>query len=307
MDKDILVALIGLLGTIITGLSVIIASFHSTDSVKEHPSQTPPHLWLRTFLSISCLIFLFATIISILNVFTHRGGPDVNTPSTSETLPTSTEDKTTIATVYIETSFKDKLPGDIIEFGKYKAQGDHAGQEEPITWIVLENDGSKILALSEKGLDTIPYHSEDSSVTWDNCRIRSWLNDYFFEEAFTENDKAQIIHSPIIPERVWDCHPGEETTDYVFLLSHGDITEYIVENPYFHNPTDILKCFPSTSAKTQNIYTSNDGTCWWWLRNTTRNNTTVYRVVYDGTIDTYGHKPSTPQSAVRPAIWISIT
>lgn len=224
------------------------------------------------------------------------------TESTLSAAPAVSADTTPIA--QSESALKNVNPGDIIEFGKYRAAGDKDGQKEAIAWLVLAKDGDKILVMSVYGLDTQPYHTETQKITWDDSYIRKWLNGYFYEEAFSSSEKAEILETTVKPEKVWDCSPGEETSDSVFLLSKGDVSSYIEDNVYLDDIREIMHCKPTSSAKTQDIYVNDDGACWWWLRNTSRNNTIAYRVSSDGLVDVNGYELKTKRGLVRPAMWL---
>jgi hypothetical protein len=49
-------------------------------------------------------------------------------------------------------------------------------------------------------LDAKPYNEEDTSITWENCTLRKWLNDTFYNTAFTDSEKTKIVESTIVNE-----------------------------------------------------------------------------------------------------------
>ena len=67
-------------------------------------------------------------------------------------------------------------------FGSYPqdqlASAANSQDKQPIEWRVLEVSGDKMLLLSEKILDAVPWHttSQDLTVTWETSAIRAWLN-----------------------------------------------------------------------------------------------------------------------------------
>ena len=216
----------------------------------------------------------------------------------------STELETEVSNSPEEVSvFQDVQPGDTIKFGEYRAAGDKESPEESIEWLVLEKQDDKILVMSVYGLDTLPYHAAGVN-TWDDSYIRKWLNEYFYEAAFSDAEKASIAETTVTPEKVWDCSPGEETVDHVFLLSKSEAGTYIQNNVYLQDIDATLHCKPTKSVKTQDIYVNDDGFGWWWLRNTTRNNVAAYRITSNGGFDTEGYDLSTKRGLVRPAMWI---
>lgn len=268
---------------------------------------------------------LAAALAAALFVKAKPAPQPVSSPTTMQAVPTrstatptesdnisSNHPKSTVSTA-LETeaanapeevsAFQDVQPGDTIKFGEYRAAGDKASPKESIEWLVLEKQDDKILVMSVYGLDTLPYHAAGVN-TWDGSYIRKWLNEYFYENAFSDAEKASIAEITVTPEKVWDCSPGEETVDHVFLFSRSEVNAYIQNNVYLRDIDATLHCKPAKSVKTQDIYVNDDGYGWWWLRNTTRNNTAAYRITSEGRFDTEGYELNTKRGLVRPAMWI---
>lgn len=129
-------------------------------------------------------------------------------------------------------------------FGDYAAQSyqtatDYdAGYEywfkwEPITWRVLSNDNNEVYLLSESILDAQGFditetpQSEDKEYNiWEQCTLRKWLNDDFYNAVFTESEKEIIITSPIVnSSKAGDdfyYNGGNDTTDNVWIISYSD-------------------------------------------------------------------------------------
>lgn len=63
-----------------------------------------------------------------------------------------------------------------MKFGHYE-QGNGI---EPIEWVILKMEGTKVFLLSKYALDYQPYHDTFEPVTWENCSLRKWLNESFF-------------------------------------------------------------------------------------------------------------------------------
>lgn len=198
--------------------------------------------------------------------------------------------------------------GKRFEFGQYSAINDVEKNVSAIEWVVLNRTENEILALSSEGLDATWYHKGSLKTTWEDSDIRSWLKDHFYEESFSDFQKKHIALSTVTAEKVWDCNPGNDTKDYVFLLSESQVSTYIRNNPLLTNEDriNLMLCKPSPSARTNINLTINDGYCWWWLRNTTRNNTTAYYVTADGVTNTNGHLLNQEYGLIRPAIIICL-
>ena len=74
-------------------------------------------------------------------------------------------------------------------FGRYR-QGS-AGEIMPIKWHVIHSEKDKALLLSRNILEVKAYDEKCSD--WQNSSLRKWLNEEFYEAAFSEEEKARII------------------------------------------------------------------------------------------------------------------
>lgn len=82
--------------------------------------------------------------------------------------------------------------GDLINFGSYEQDNDFANGRELIEWIILSVEKDRALLISRYALDTKPYNDEYNNVTWRTSTLRKWLNNDFFNEAFTAEEKDFI-------------------------------------------------------------------------------------------------------------------
>lgn len=133
--------------------------------------------------------------------------------------------------------------GQTVVLGSYEQDNDLSNGAEPIAWQVLEQyeDGSFLL-VSKQCLDALPYHTAVTEMTWENCSLRAWLNDAFYEQAFSEGEREQILLSEVEnrnnPE--YGAAGGNDTRDHVYLLSISEAQKYFGENW-----TNIDGCFGS--------------------------------------------------------------
>lgn len=117
--------------------------------------------------------------------------------------------------------------GDTFYFGSYEQDNDFTNGEELIEWQILDNSDGMIVALSKYCLDVLPYNDteEYEKVTWEHCSLRKWLNEDFYNNAFSEEEKS-YIHSAYYenPNSKGLKFPGGGyTNDNVTLLSYSDI------------------------------------------------------------------------------------
>ena len=188
--------------------------------------------------------------------------------------------------------------GDTIYFGIYEQDNDESNGKENIKWIVLAKDDNKILVISDKALNCVQYGDNSMAIiaSYIKSPIRLWMNDTFFNEAFSSEEKGKIQNTYI--PRDSDSGMEEAITDNIFLLSKEEM------DGYFSNDK-ARRCVPTAYAKANGAYIRNKY-CWWWSRSTLyvyRNY--VYAVSEDGSIGSYVAYES-PGICIRPAMWIDL-
>ena len=87
--------------------------------------------------------------------------------------------------------------GSIITLGQYEQDNNEENGPEEIEWIVLDVKGEKCLLISRYALDVLPYNVEDKNITWEKCSLRTWLNEDFLQEAFSEEERKLILNSEV--------------------------------------------------------------------------------------------------------------
>ncbi len=189
--------------------------------------------------------------------------------------------------------------GNYVTFGSYPQTA--AGTDDtPIEWLVLARDGNKALLISRYGLDCQQYHEDRESITWENCTLRTWLNDTFINKAFSAQEQTGILTTHVkAHENLWySTNPGNDTQDKVFLLS---ITE---AEKYFQSDA-ARECKPTAYAVEQGARESSAGNCWWWLRSPGSHQYGATDVSGVGSLYRSGHYVN-DDYAVRPALWIDL-
>ena len=176
-------------------------------------------------------------------------------------------------------------------------------QWERIKWRVLQNDGSTLFVAADRGLDCQRYHEEYTSVTWEGCTLRSWLNEEFYAAAFGGGEQGAIVRQAVADE-------GEnETLDYVRILSVGEVT-----NPAYGFCEDGSKGSKSRYSKASDYAAargasnnSSDGNCIWWLRSPGSITINAAVVDSDGDVYRYGDSVNSGNDAVVPALHLNLS
>lgn len=183
-------------------------------------------------------------------------------------------------------SLKNANLGDYIKFGKYPQIA--SGEIQPIEWQVLVRENNKILVISRYALEAMRFDKDSNS--WKCSEIRKWLNGYFYNKVFNEQEKKYIKSSNL---------SDVGTTDNVFLLSCDEAEKYFANN-------EVRRCKGTDYSMKNGAYKDGNGFGLWWLRSTGPNyDYGVSYVDYDGDIiDCYIVYNS--NLLVRPALWINI-
>ena len=219
----------------------------------------------------------------------------------------STQKANDIFSQYNMAKLKAAAVGDIVYFGSYEQDNNKSNGKEDIEWLVLAKEGNKALVISKYALDCQQYNTSYTSVTWETCSLRKWLNGTFLSAAFNSEEQNSIISSTVTADKnpSYSTSPGNNTTDKVFLLS---ITEV---NKYFSSD-EARKCAPTDYAIAQGAWTIDSyktggrATCWWWLRSPGFYSDRAARVYSSGYIYDYGYRVNYCNDAVRPAMWIDL-
>lgn len=256
----------------------------------------------RSFFITSLCVLIIAILVICIAAFKFQWPSEI-----LDIPPDETASPTTEATASEPTIPDNVRIGDTIPLGTYEQDNDLSNGKEAIEWLVLEKEGDKILVLSKLGLDSDLFNRTYKPVTWETCTIRDWCKG-FYDDAFTSEEQESILLSTLQPGTcpAEDCDKGNATEDHVFLLSLDEVTAYVKENGQLD--PDALLCRPTEYAVQEaGAYKNGTGHGWWWLRTSTNNNCYACSVNSDGTIDLSKGTVTSPNAAIRPAMWLQIS
>ena len=186
---------------------------------------------------------------------------------------------------------------DVVTFGRYEIDGNEQNGKEEIEWIVLEDDGEEMLLMSKEALDEKPYNEKYTmSVTWEQCSLRNWLNNDFYNAAFSGEEKNMIVLSDV--ENVDNPNGtdgGSSTKDRVYLLSIDEASWYL--------PTDDMRRSEATAYAVKNgVSVHAFDNCGWWLRSPGTYASEAADVTSTGAVRSTGLYVSNNCNGVRPVI-----
>lgn len=220
-----------------------------------------------------------------------------------------------------------RTKGNIVTLGTYEQDNNLQNGKEKIEWIILdpEYDVNSVMLISKQcidykmyddshnyaGIDEDEYYNQlkDSVINWEDCTLRSWLNNSFYNDTFTFDEKARLQNI-------------EATNDKVSILSAEEAEKLFVETVQMS--TGCTKYAHQRLIDThyngkENIYNryNEDYIVDYWLRKTERCDTQDIviaashianaSIVEDrGEIQKDGALSMSPVIAVRPIIILSL-
>ncbi|MCR4961017.1 MAG: zinc ribbon domain-containing protein [Lachnospiraceae bacterium] len=237
-----------------------------------------------------------------------------------------------------KSAIKNAQVGDIITFGQYEQDGDSSNGMEDLEWEVLDVEDGKALLITRYVIDQICYNEKHEEVTWETCSLRQWLNEEFYNNAFSSKEQSYILETDLKNEdnQRYGTEGGNDTVDKVFCLSVSEILKYYKFNEYNEDEkrgySQELVTAPTEYAKKMGVYYytfgwEDDDKEWledmgysldmigstgayWWLRSPSYDSYDACPVDGIGYTDAFGYwddDVSTGEgSGVRPALWISI-
>ncbi len=202
---------------------------------------------------------------------------------------------------------------------------------EPLEWRVLDPTTGYIMC--ETIIDSQPYSNtiyeggkdangytgywNDAAKTnyandWATSSLREWLNDDFYNTAFTRSEQSQIKQTTLDNSPAYESNKNTyaDTTDYIFIPSYSDMlnTSYGFNSSYSNYDT-ARQAQGSDYARCQGLYTVSSGTyegnSYWRLRSPCYFSFSTSFVYYDGYVYDSNDNVSGSNFGIRPALRIS--
>ncbi len=184
---------------------------------------------------------------------------------------------------------------DEVVFGSYEQNND-GGDKEPVEWRVLERNGTVLLLISKYCLDCRPNYTTGGSYTWKDSQLYSWLNDVFYLEAFSDDEKDAIVTVGSLGIEAFE----DVANDKVTLLNRNEALLF------FYSDAD-RKAGATNYAIAQGLSVREDGTCFWYLRlPDAKASSSMHCVVPEGWCSYYSAQYNNDEG-VRPVICVDTT
>ncbi|MCL2531032.1 MAG: DUF6273 domain-containing protein [Oscillospiraceae bacterium] len=157
-------------------------------------------------------------------------------------------------------------------------------------WLVLEQRGDRMLLLREEALPARAYHGAFVEITWENSAMRDYLNGQWLNRM-PHSYRDRIVQTEVFNrDSRFGMDGGENTQDYVFLLSVAEARLY-----FANDQARIAR------AGNMNVF--------WWLRSPGLQADFAATVSAGGSLGITGsmvHGPMSANRYIRPAIWVTM-
>ena len=211
--------------------------------------------------------------------------------------------------------------GKIITFGTYPQTASGADRA-PIKWRVLQNSGGELFILSEYILDCKqyhsdchPYHSEYADITWNDCDLRKWLNNEFYNAAFSAAEK-KLVTTTLCTDNGDD---SPDTKDKIFLPGVAEVkglTDVLGRDMRRAMGTEFAKVKKADGChlyvydkSVEGDYITENGRkhgcSWWWLRTQGNSSSRAFFIGTRASIRSYG-RVNLSCYGVRPALKLNL-
>ena len=187
---------------------------------------------------------------------------------------------------------EEKITFDEIKMGKYEVIGPADGKiSEEIEWYVISEDRGKKLLISKYILMPAVFNDDTIVAKWENSFVREYLNNIFYYEYFTEQEREKILPTnvPVDKNTLYKTGTGNPTTDNIFILSNSELKKYLGNN------------MKATCGKVATAYHCSN---YYWTRTNGYTNYDICCVDPFGNIEELGYPSTATRTGVRPAMWI---
>ncbi len=196
---------------------------------------------------------------------------------------------------------------EIVCFGNYYIDSDY---KKPIEWIIVHRNLINTTMISVDLVECCPY--DENAVDWSSSSLRCYLNESFYNAAFSEDEKQVIVLTEVVTDHRWISYESgrkiDSSFDYVYIPDYRDLNKIPAKylkarfTPYCINKYLILE----TDEKE---YYDN-GYSPWWLRSPGSINYLMMAVMPDGNVSNKWFNPSQffyPPDSERVGVRIAIT
>ena len=196
--------------------------------------------------------------------------------------------------------------GDSVYFGKYETDDKNPLDEnDRLEWTVIGKEYGKVLLITKYCIDTLPFEEDRSlnKADWESSSIRGWLNEEFYNTAFSSDEQKVIIRGNLFTSMCYNRTPTSgNTIDSVFLLSDDEYDIYLKGKEY-----SMASATPYAEANGIYVSSDNENSRWWLRSLANQSKATIASIDAKGELLHGGEIIGESDIGVRPAIWVDVS
>ncbi|MCL2678562.1 MAG: DUF6273 domain-containing protein [Clostridiales bacterium] len=181
--------------------------------------------------------------------------------------------------------------------------------------------GGKALIISNDILERRQYNGKFEKITWENCDLRGYLNNEFYNTTFTAAERTRIATTQVKNDdnQWYGTAGGNDTTDKIFLLSLEEAVKYFGDSGQLANRPGDTWWIDDQYNSARIAYRKNGKAewfaVWWWLRSPGFDSGSAAIVDGDGSVGVRGYNVHVgdyyvyndyASGGVRPALWLDL-
>lgn len=153
--------------------------------------------------------------------------------------------------------------GSTLTFGRYEQNDEKSDGAEAIEWTVLDREGDTLFLISRYVLDGKYLHNNGdfsgSYVKWEETDLCDWINDDFYNDAFSNAEKRMIANP-----RGASSDAGETLTRPVFILSANELKRYYgIDVNFKGERNEGSIAYATAYALDRDPYVEGNASSWW--------------------------------------------
>ena len=187
-----------------------------------------------------------------------------------------------------------------VKFGRWDQVDNNVFDD--IEWFVVKKEKGKALLLSKYVLEKLPFHksNRDRNLTWETSDLRRILNTTFYDRAFNDDEKANILDAEVSLDG--KIYSDNKVIDKVFILGESELFQYCGN---FYESKNKFESAGTPVADTMDSFGVNS----YWLRTPGGLSNDYYKEfkIFDFAAITIGTTAGIDvewANGVRPAIWV---
>ncbi len=137
-----------------------------------------------------------------------------------------------------------------VKFGNYP-QTEKGDDNTPIEWIVIDESDKYKMLLSDKCLFASSFDEKGKGL-WKNCSLRKILNEDFYNKAFNEREKNEILPVGLLND-----------LDKVWLLNNEQFHKCVYDNENLDEYTENAKLTDYAMSLIPNVDVFDRHNSWW--------------------------------------------